>query len=270
MLIIIVVGDSENNEGGYAFDYLTSMEDYIKNLMSIGGIGIFIKKIQDIPLITFFIKALIKILQIARNESGGVNHYVCISLFNTILEQYPEKLDTHVILFLKILWNELSNKQASKSYRLYSMQLLAYLFIYNSKLTLKTLTEMGMLIPICQNFFSSLRKYDDPDQLRSLIYGITCLIKTDVDALPDVIKAGMPKILESLVKLSLKYLKHRERQKADEIEEFISNKEEIPENIKELKSGQLDKLNEHIKNEKEDEEEENDVDEDDDDYLWSK
>lgn len=245
------------------------MEDYIKNIMAIGGMGLFAKKIQEIPLITFFIRALIKILQITRKETGGVNQYVWISLLNTLIEQYPGKLDSHVLLFLKILCNELSNKEASKSYRLYCMQIVAYLFIYDSKLTLKTLTEMQMLIPIWQNFFSSLKRYDDQDQLRCLIYGITCLIKTDVEALPDVIKAGMPKILESLVNLCHKYTRQREQQKADELEDLLQSNE-ISQDVRELKKASLDKINECLKNDPDDKEDENEVDEDDDDYLWSK
>ena len=230
--------------------------------------GIFAKKLQEIPLITFFIKSIIKILQIARKETGGVNQYVWISILGALLEQFPGKLDSFVLLFLKILCNELSNKDASKSYRLFWLQLAAYLFIYDSKLTIKNLTELGMLIPVCQNFFSSLRKYDDGDQIRVLIYGITCLIKTDVEFLPDIIKAGMPKILESLIKLWHRYTKNKERQMADELEDFLSSKD-IPQDVHETKQGYLDKLNEYNKNEKEEEDEDDGID-DDDDYLWTK
>lgn len=73
--VCLVVGDN-SDDGGYAFDYLTSMEDYMKNIMRIGNQGMLTKKIGDAPLISFFIKGIIKILQIARNETGGVNNYV--------------------------------------------------------------------------------------------------------------------------------------------------------------------------------------------------
>mmetsp|Transcript_8248 Transcript_8248/g.9350 ORF Transcript_8248/g.9350 Transcript_8248/m.9350 type:complete len:94 (+) Transcript_8248:804-1085(+) len=88
---------------------------------------------------------------------------------------------------------------------------------------------MNMLIPICQNFFSSLKKYGDVEQLRNLIYGVSCLIKTDVEALPDVIKAGMQKIVESLIKLAHKYTKEREREKIDELEEQTASETIGPE-----------------------------------------
>lgn len=71
-----MVGSSGEDDGGYAFDYLTSMEDYIKNIMAIGNEGMLTKKIGEVPIMTLFIKTIIKILQISKNEIGDVDSYV--------------------------------------------------------------------------------------------------------------------------------------------------------------------------------------------------
>lgn len=69
-LIKMVVGKDEEQDGGYAFDYLTSMEDYIKNLIAFGKEGILIKKVGEMPVMTLFMKSILKILQISKNETG--------------------------------------------------------------------------------------------------------------------------------------------------------------------------------------------------------
>lgn len=147
------MGNSSDKEGGYAFDYLTSMEDYIKNLTKFGNEGFLVKKIGEEPVITVFIKSIIRILQISKSEIGDTDAYVWIVFLNTLLEQFPEKLDGVLMLFIKILVTELSNKEISKPYRLHVLLLVAYMFTYNSKLTLKVFNETKVLIPVCQNFF---------------------------------------------------------------------------------------------------------------------
>lgn len=71
-----MVGNSQEKDGGYAFDYLTSMEDYIKNLMMIGNQGMLTKKVGEEPIMTLFIKSLIRILQISKNEIGDIDAYI--------------------------------------------------------------------------------------------------------------------------------------------------------------------------------------------------
>jgi hypothetical protein len=75
-MLKIVIGNSDEKEGGYAFDYLTSMEDYIKNLIAIGKNDMFIKKVGEVPIITIFVKSIIRILQIAKNEMGDLDSYI--------------------------------------------------------------------------------------------------------------------------------------------------------------------------------------------------
>jgi DNA integrity scanning protein DisA with diadenylate cyclase activity len=208
------------------------MEDYMKNLLSIGNEGMLTKKIGEEPIMTLFIKSIIRILQISKNEIGDIDAYIWISLLNTLLEQFPTKLDGVIILFIKILVTELSNKEISKSYRLHVLLIVAYMFIYNSPLTLKMLTDTNVLIPVCQNFFSSLTKYTEIEQFRCLIYGITTLISTDAENLHEVIKSGMPKIIESLIKLMHKYVKEREREKSEDLEDQISSAAEETEEVK--------------------------------------
>lgn len=94
------------------------------------------------------------------------------------------------MLYVKIIVTELSNKEVSKSYRLHALQLIPFMFIYNTELTLKLYTDTNTLIPLCQNFFSSLKKYTETEQYRICIYGITSLIGMDHEKLPDVIKSG--------------------------------------------------------------------------------
>jgi hypothetical protein len=172
--------------------------------------------------------------------------------------------------FIRILVTELSNKEISKPYRLHVLLLIAYMFTYNSKLTLKILNDIKVLIPVCQNFFSSLKKYTETEQFRGLIYGITSLINTDDDLLPAIIKSSMPMILESLIKLMHKYTKEREREVIDKLEEKISGVEEETEELT-VQKQQLERLKEIAKAEIEDESEEEDDDELlDDDYLWAR
>lgn len=187
-----------------------------------------------------------------------------------MLEQFPAKLDGVIILFVKILVTELSNKEISKSYRLHVLLMVAYMFIYNTPLSLKTLTETNVLIPVCQNFFSSLVKYTEIEQFRCLIYGITALITTEAEHLHDVIKSGMPKIVESLIKLMHKYTKEREREKTEELEDQLSSTNEESEEYK-IKKDHLDKLKQIAESEGHEEEgDEEDDYGDDDDYLWSR
>lgn len=39
-----------------------------------------IKKVGEVPVLTLFIKSLIKILQISRNDTGDLDGYVSVSL----------------------------------------------------------------------------------------------------------------------------------------------------------------------------------------------
>jgi hypothetical protein len=114
-MIKIVVGNDDESDGGYAFDYLTSMEDYIKNLIAIGKDGMLYKKVGEVPIMSMFIKAIVRILQISKNDTGSLDGYICISFINCLLEQFPAKIDGVIVLFMKILVTELSNTQISKS-----------------------------------------------------------------------------------------------------------------------------------------------------------
>lgn len=246
------------------------MEDYIKNLMAIGNEGMLTKKVGEEPVMTLFIKSIIRILQISKSEIGDIDSYVCIAFLNTMLEQFPGKLDGVFVVFVKILVTELSNKDISKSYRLHVLLLVAHMFIYNPHLTLKVYTDTNVLIPVCQNFFSSLKRYTEVEQFRGLIYGITSLIKVETESMPDVIKSGMTKIIESLIILMHKYTKEREREKIEQIEEQLASKPEETEEIK-AKRENLAKLQEVAASEKDDDDDDDDDDlGDDDDYLWSR
>ena len=48
----------------------------MKNMVAIGGDGMFTKKLGEEPIITVFIKSLIRILQIAKQELGDMDSYV--------------------------------------------------------------------------------------------------------------------------------------------------------------------------------------------------
>lgn len=207
-----------SQEGGFAFDYLTSMEDYIKNIIQIGGDGLLSKKVGEEPLLMLVIKSLLRIFQIQKNEVGDIDAYVWIAIINTLLEEYPGKLDSLVVVFIKILVTELSNQESSKSYRLHTLQLLSHLFIYNAELTLKVLAETNTLGPLCSSFFSSLLKFTEVEQLRCLIYGIVSLLKVDFEKLPDLIKGSMGKILEILIRLMKRYEREKVREKIDQLE----------------------------------------------------
>jgi len=242
----------------------------MKNMMSIGNLGMLAKKVGEEPIMTLFIKSIIRILQISKNEVGDIDGYVAISLLNTMLEQFSEKLDGVIILFVKILITELSNKEISKAFRLHVLQMVSYMLIYNVPLTLKTFTETNVMTPVFQNFFSSLHRYSEIEQFRNLIYGITCLITTDFENLPDMIKASMPKIVESLIKLMRKYTQEREREKVDEVEDQMTALPQDSEQRTE-KNLILEKLKEAAINDPEEEEAEDDLDfKEDDDYLWSR
>jgi predicted transcriptional regulator len=147
-------------------------------------------------------------------------------------------------------------------------------------MTLKLLDEYKILVPICQNYFSNLKKYTETEQFRNCIYGITALVKMDINSLPDLIKSGMPKIIESLIKLMHNYVKERERETIEELEDkvgdIVKEGETESEDVK-VKRSHLEKLREITVAEEEeekkrevDEKEGEEEDEDDDDYLWSR
>lgn len=52
------------------------MEDYIRNLMHIGNEGMLTKKVGNEPIMTLFIKSIIRILQISKSEIGDIDAYV--------------------------------------------------------------------------------------------------------------------------------------------------------------------------------------------------
>ena len=199
---------------------------------------------------------------------------MCITFVNTLLEQFPGKIDSLLMLFIKILVNELSNKNITKGYRLHVLQLTSYLLIYNAKATFTALQEVNIIIPICQNYFSSLRKFNDTEQLLNLIYGITSIIQLEIDDVPDIIKNGMPKILESLIKLMHKYTKEREREIIERYEDDIADKN-ISQNELNTKNTVLERLREitEAEEQKQLEDDDNDNEEEDledDDYIWSR
>ena len=91
-----------------------------------------------------------------------------------------------------------------------------------------------------------------------------------MDQLPEVIKVGMPKIIESTIKLMHKYTKEREREKIEDLEDQLMPEPENPEEAQNKKSA-LEKLRQVASSEPEEDDEEEELDlADDDDYLWSR
>ena len=72
----IVIGAADDNEGGYAFDYFTSMEDYFKGIIKFGNHGMMVKKIGEEPIMLVLVKGLVRILQITREEDVNTNAYI--------------------------------------------------------------------------------------------------------------------------------------------------------------------------------------------------
>ena len=80
-----------------------------------------------------------------------------------------------------------------------------------------------MILPICQNFFSFLSKYQEIEHFRSIIYGLSALLATQ--NLPNLIKGNIPKILEMLVLNMKRYTRDRVGELRMELED---KKPEIP------------------------------------------
>ena len=219
-------------------------------------------------------------MHLTKEEIENTNGYVSIVILNTLLTEFPQKLDQLLPTFVKILCTELSQKEIHREYRLHILTLVSHLFIYNTTLTLKCLEELKVMIPVCQNFFSFLSKYSEADHFRSLIYGISTLIGTE--ELPEIIKTSIPKILESLVIIMKRYTRERVSDVKANLEDkkmFLQDKNE---DVSQIETA-IDKLgrknylsnplfieweSEYEKNISDDEDDEQVIG--DDDYMWSR
>lgn len=245
------------------------MEDYFRSLVKYGHEGMLTKKVGDDPIMLLLIKGLIKILHIVKEGDVNTNAYICIVVIETLLLEFPGKLDQLLPTFIKILCTELGTKGISSAYRLHSLTLISHCFIYNAPLTIKILTDLKVILPVCQNFFSFLRKFSEVEHLRSLIYGITSLIK--MEELPDMIKASMPKIIESVIDLMRKYTREKIIELRSQVEEKRSRWDEGTEEYAKFNTP-YEQLTVWYEETKDDELTDEDEEDDglDDDYMWSR
>lgn len=107
------------------------MEDYFRSLIKYGHDGMLTKKIGTDPVMILLIKGIIKILQLVKEGDVNTNAYICIVIVETLLLEFPGKLDQLLPTFIKILCTELSNKEITKEFRLHALTLVAHCFIYN-------------------------------------------------------------------------------------------------------------------------------------------
>mmetsp|Transcript_1573 Transcript_1573/g.1382 ORF Transcript_1573/g.1382 Transcript_1573/m.1382 type:complete len:110 (+) Transcript_1573:2-331(+) len=101
-LLKIVVGQQGDTDGGYAFDYFTSMEDYLRCILKYGHEGMLVKKIGEEPVLIVILKSCIRILHLTREEAENTNGYVSIVILETLMVEFKEKLDQLLPTFLKI------------------------------------------------------------------------------------------------------------------------------------------------------------------------
>ncbi len=61
------------------------------------------KRIGEDPIMLLLIKGLIKIMNIVKGLDTNTNAYICIVIIETLLLEFPGKLDQLLPTFIKIL-----------------------------------------------------------------------------------------------------------------------------------------------------------------------
>ena len=119
---------------------------------------------------------------------------VAISIF----ENYPQQIDAAMENLVGILLAEVqlafSTSGVPKNYRSMVLQAVATAFYNNSAVTFGVLENNNFTGALFQNWLGFMPKFTLEFEIRRILFGLGCILKTNPDQIPQLVKDRLPSI----------------------------------------------------------------------------
>ena len=118
-----------------------------------------------------------------------------------LLENLPGQLDESMPQLVGMLLAELKmafENQSVSNYRSMLLQAMSMALYNNSQLTLTIIENENQTVAVFGNWLQFMSKFKLEFEIRRIIFGLLCILKTPVANLPQVVQNQLPEITKQM------------------------------------------------------------------------
>jgi len=165
-----------------------------------------------------------------RNSEANIGD--ALKLMEVVFQNCRGRIDSLVEPILEMVVHRFT--KAKKTFlKVLLVEMIANSLWYNPILTLQILEKQGCTEYIFENWFQLLPKHHRIHDKKISILALCMLFSLPVDSLPLVIRAGLNKVFEGIIKLTKEIESQKEEQKKKEEEEEKEENDEVNEDYDE-------------------------------------
>ena len=132
-----------------------------------------------------FIQRILVINAAGTSKQDGLS---AMRIIMTILEQFPGRINDTLPNLVAIMLAELKKafdeESTPPNYRSMLLQAFSMCFYNNSQITLQTMEQNQMTLPVFINWFTFMNRFKLEFEIRRNVFGLSSLLRTPVEALP--------------------------------------------------------------------------------------
>lgn len=223
-MMYIVVGNENDVDGGFAFDFLGQVAVCLQNFISRDPETLM--TVGEGQTETYFQLAIKFIQQVLVINSKGVHKQDGVTILRVVIaifENMPGHIDSalpHVVGMLLAEHKIAFEHSSPKNYKSMIYQALSMALYNNSVATLQIIESEGQTFAVFSNWLHFMSKFKLEFEIRRIIFGLLSILKTPGSSIPPIVQQQLPQITKQLAALANQC--HSERMKTlEENEKYI-------------------------------------------------
>ncbi|CAI2372071.1 unnamed protein product [Moneuplotes crassus] len=219
-LLNVIIGPDDEEEGGFGFEHISSMVDFFRNILRLGGEQLWTRKIGDHAFIDVFLHGMKKCIKITNNfdysQTGTLSVFMIMTSF---FENNPGLIDKELSEFIELTINELVKEETASYAAKVMCEFLFTCLYYNAGLMFQVLNNLNAIESVSKALFGNLQQFKSISATSTVIYGITSILRLPVGDLPGPIKEEMTSIFTALLDLIQQYSSAKTEDEKEEEED---------------------------------------------------